>query len=422
MTFDLKYRPRTLDEMLGSSGMKRVLGIKSQKGTIQNRSYLFGGPKGCGKTTIARWVAKAILCKSKVEADPCNACDTCKGVEENQLPGFDEIDAAVSGSVERIREIISDAGYLSLNGDKRIVILDEAHRLNAQAQDVLLKALEDRVLIALFCTTEPEKIRPAIRTRLEEYHIKPPLSEDLIGLCKKIIEAEDISTDESLLPIFVERCGNCPRVVAANLALLKDLGGLNTSNLQTIFDNSLPEAVIRWISVFGDKAERIKYTAEVIANHNPKTFLKELVQVISFIKRLSYNIPVSYPLSLAGLKISDEINQFINDCLAYPEVTETSLTFLVTKDYKSVSVEVKNAKSETLDNDKPVKKSFRKVIEIDGIKYNSQEKLTSLDDKIEVSVNTDISNPVETTVEYINLKVPMTEREFGREYIRRVKA
>ena len=421
MTFDLKYRPKVLGEFLGSDGMKRVLAAKSVRTKLHNRSYLFGGPKGCGKTTIARWVSKAILCKNKVEADPCNVCDVCKGVDENAIPGFDEIDAAVSGSVDRIREIISDAGYLSLNGDKRLVILDEAHRLNAQAQDVLLKALEDRVLVAFFCTTEPEKIRPAIRSRLEEYHIKPPSVGDLIHYSKSLCETESIPYDETILPNFVDRCGCCPRVVAANLSLLADLGGVNLTNFHTVFDNSLADAVVNFISNFDDKVERIRLMSDLTSKFNPKTFLKELVYVISLVKRREYNIEVSYPISIVSLKVSKPLSEFIFDCLSFPEVSETALTFLVTKDYARAETPVQVENKSVAGNTEP-KRNIRKVIEIDGIKYNDQEKLTSLDDKIEVSVNVEVINPLENPVEFINLKVPMTERDFGREYIRRIKA
>jgi len=343
-------------------------------------------------------------------------------VEENTIPGFDEIDAAVSGSVERIREIIADAGYLSLNGDKRIVILDEAHRLNSQAQDVLLKALEDRILVALFCTTEPEKIRPAIRSRLEEYHVKPPSLGDLVSFGRDLCAKEGISCDEELLPNFVDRCGFCPRVVAANLALLQDLGGLNRSNFQLVFDNNLADSVIEFIRVFEDKPERIRLMSEITTAHNSKTFLKELVNVVSLVKRIGYNIPVSYVVSLKTVVISRALEDFIFDCLSFPDINETALTFAVTKDYKKEALVVTAPSGEESSPTPSKRKSINKIIEIDGIKYNSQEKLTSLDDKIETSSGPEQVDPIENPVEFINLKVPMTEREFGREYIRRIKA
>lgn len=421
MTFDIKYRPKTLDSYLGSDGMKRVLRAKSLRGTLFNRSYLFGGPKGCGKTTVARWVAKSILCKSKVESDPCNLCSVCLGVDDNSLPGFDEIDAAVSGNVDRIREIISDAGYLSLNGDKRIVIMDEAHRLNSQSQDILLKALEDRILIALFCTTEPEKIRPAIRSRLEEYHIKPPSTGDLTVWASRIASEESVSLDEDLLPVFVERCGHCPRVVAANLALLSDIGGLNTENLRTIFDTSLPEAVVEYIKSFSDKAERIRLTSDIVSNFNAKTFIKEVVHVVSLRKRIDFNISVSYPISLMDIKITDSLMDMIKDALSYPDINETVLTFIATKDWKSKSdsVVLPSSVDPCTPNDKP--KNPNKVIEIDGIRYNKFERLTSLDDKMETPKAEEKYNSIEAIVEFNNLKVPMAERDFGREFIRRIK-
>lgn len=418
MTFDLKYRPQHLNEYLGAEGMKKVLISKSIRGTLGNRSYLFGGPKGSGKTTIARWVSKAILCKNKVEHEPCGVCGVCTGVEENSLPGFDELDAAVSGSVDKIREIIADAAYLSMDGNKRIVIIDEAHRLNAQCQDVLLKALEDRVLVALFCTTEPEKIRPAIRSRLEEYYIRSPDLNELIVWARKIILNEEISFDENLLPILMERSLFCPRMVAANLSLLKDLGGVHVDNLRLVVSIDICEYAVSYIKNFDDKIERIQITSDVCSKFNAKTFLKEVIHCISLRKKQLLNISIQYPVDILNLQISEGIMLMIQEALSYPEINESVLTFLATKEW---AVKRESITSTEIKSDKPKKRSINKIIEIDGIKYDRKETLTSLDDKIDVLPTESVVPTNNNFVEYDNVKVPMTEKDFGREYVRRVK-
>lgn len=174
MSLDTKYRPTSFDDVLGQEGSIRVLREYVKTGTGFHQSYLFAGPFGSGKTTLARILARALLCDNvSEEGDPCNQCPSCKDILNNGgSANFVEIDAATNSGKQNVKNIVDRLNYSTMNGKKTLYLFDEAHRLTTEALDGLLKPMEDndvgsenKKLVCIFCTTEPEGMRQTILSR-----------------------------------------------------------------------------------------------------------------------------------------------------------------------------------------------------------------------------------------------------------------
>lgn len=243
--FDLKYRPRLFRDVLGNTGVIKLLLNRSKNDDLQGRSMMFGGVKGCGKTTISRIVAKAIGCTQTIEGEPCLVCDGCKAVESDSSYSYDEFDAATQGTVDKIREILNDVEYGTIDGKPRVVVLDEAHRLTKQAQDALLRPMEDRRIVIILCTTEPHNIRSAIRDRVEEYPISHPNPDDVLKRIKEICECEDIKYENDALKLLISINSSNPRTSFTGLQSSAMLGDITYEAIRSIYRFDSKEKVIR---------------------------------------------------------------------------------------------------------------------------------------------------------------------------------
>lgn len=173
MALDTKYRPRTYEDVLGQEAATAVLRqfIKEKRGFHQ--SYVFCGQHGSGKTTMGRILARALLCSNPQEGIPCNECHSCRVfLEGGTHECFEELDAATKSGKSDLSKIVEDVTYSTFSGKRRIYLFDESHRLSKQALDALLKPMEDTIegtedkkLVCIFCTTEPEKMVSTIFSR-----------------------------------------------------------------------------------------------------------------------------------------------------------------------------------------------------------------------------------------------------------------
>ena len=178
--WDLTYRPNRFDQVLGQTNTVELLKAAVRSGCAQQYSFLFFGGHGQGKSTLSRILAKALLCKAPTpEGEPCNQCVNCAQVQDETCAGFQELDAATSGNVATIREIVEQCNIQLPGIKRRVLILDEAHMLSREAQDALLKPIEEDRLVGIFCTTEQAKIRGTIRSRCQVYQVLP-IPDDLL--------------------------------------------------------------------------------------------------------------------------------------------------------------------------------------------------------------------------------------------------
>lgn len=224
--WDVRYRPLRFSDVLGQQGSVQVLKARLSNGTALDTSYIFSGGPGQGKTTLARILARSVLCQqlNLEDPEPCNECDNCKGALEDNLPALVELDAASRGTIEHVRKIVDDLPFAVFGAKKRVYVIDECHRMSKDAQDVLLKPLEEKKLVGMFCTTEPDKVRPAIRTRCEEYQIRKVTREDILARMRMVLETEKVEYEEDGVLTVIDFCGGHVRDVLNKLEMVAQMG------------------------------------------------------------------------------------------------------------------------------------------------------------------------------------------------------
>jgi DNA polymerase III subunit gamma/tau len=197
-----KYRPQTFDDVIGQSHVTSTLAREVAEGHVAH-AYLFAGPRGTGKTTTARILAKALNCEDRgPDGSPCNVCGSCVAVTEGSSLDVMELDAASHNSVDDIREMrVSVTTVASASGAKRVFILDEAHMLSKAAGNALLKTLEEppEGVHFVLATTEPYKLLDTIRSRSQRFDFHAISIEALAAHLSRISDAEGFKTDPAAL-------------------------------------------------------------------------------------------------------------------------------------------------------------------------------------------------------------------------------
>lgn len=205
-----KYRPATFSEVVGQEHVIRTLRGALTSGRT-GHAYLFCGPRGTGKTTIARLLAKSLNCDKRTKDGDCdNSCSFCLAVNENRSMDLIEIDAASQTGVDNIRELNDSARVAAPSGRYKVFIIDEVHMLSKSAFNALLKTLEEPPTHVIFvlATTEPQKILSTVLSRVQRFDFKRLTPKEISGKLKQMAKAENISIDpEGLMAIAVSADG-----------------------------------------------------------------------------------------------------------------------------------------------------------------------------------------------------------------------
>ena len=208
-----KYRPTRFDEVVGQQHVSLTL-----KNALQNdhlaHAFLFCGPRGVGKTTCARILAKVLNCQNVTEDhEPCGVCDSCKSFSENASFNITELDAASNNSVEHIRALIEQVRFQPQQGRYKIFIIDEVHMLSQQAFNAFLKTLEEPPSYAIFilATTEKHKIIPTILSRCQIFDFRRIQVQDMVDHLQSICDTEDIQADPDALHIIGQKADGALR-------------------------------------------------------------------------------------------------------------------------------------------------------------------------------------------------------------------
>ena len=201
-----KYRPKSFSEIVGQDHVKKVLTNALKMGRVAH-AYIFAGPRGTGKTTTARILAKSLNCESRKDAEPCNRCQSCLAIDEGTFMDVVELDAASNRGIDEIRRIREAAGYRPIEGKYKVYIIDEVHMLTKEAFNALLKTLEEppEHVVFVLATTNLEKVPPTIVSRCQVLEFKN-LPENLIfERLKEVSSKERMEIEEDALRFLARR-------------------------------------------------------------------------------------------------------------------------------------------------------------------------------------------------------------------------
>ena len=199
------YRPQAFREVSGQEHIVRTI-LNAIVNNKVAHAYLFSGPRGTGKTTIAKIMAKAINCPNTVDGEPCNECEICKGITKGMISDVVEIDAASNNGVDEIRDIRDKVKYLPSEGKYKVYIIDEVHMLSTGAFNALLKTLEEPPAHAIFilATTEPHKIPATILSRCQRFDFRGVGVKEIISRISFITKEENIKITNEAIELIAE--------------------------------------------------------------------------------------------------------------------------------------------------------------------------------------------------------------------------
>ncbi|MGX9788578.1 DNA polymerase III subunits gamma/tau [Mycobacterium sp. MMS18-G62] len=282
-----KYRPATFAEVIGQEHVTEPLSTALTAGRI-NHAYLFSGPRGCGKTSSARILARSLNCEQGPTATPCGVCDSCVALAPNGPGSVDvvELDAASHGGVDDTRELRDRAFYAPAQSRYRIFIVDEAHMVTTAGFNALLKIVEEppEHLIFVFATTEPEKVLPTIRSRTHHYPFRLLAPRTMRSLLERICTSEDVTVDDAVYPLVIRAGGGSPRDTLSVLDQL--LAGADASRVEYrralallgATDVALIDDAVDALAA-GDAAALFGAVEAVVdAGHDPRRFATDLLE------------------------------------------------------------------------------------------------------------------------------------------------
>ena len=283
-----KYRPATFSEVVGQEHVTEPLMHALASGRI-NHAYLFSGPRGCGKTSSARILARSLNCETRGPTpDPCGKCDSCVALAPDGPGSLDviEIDAASHGGVDDARDLRERAFFAPVSSRYKVYIVDEAHMVSPQGFNALLKLVEEppEFLIFVFATTEPEKVLTTIRSRTHHYPFRLIPPGVMRGLLSSICTAEGIAVEPTVLPLVVRAGGGSARDALSVLDQLIAGSGpegvtyAHAIGLLGVTDGALLDEMVDALAA-GDSAAVYETVDRVVeAGHDPRRFATDLLE------------------------------------------------------------------------------------------------------------------------------------------------
>jgi len=290
-----KFRPQNFNEVIGQEHISQTL-----KNTISEKriahAYLFSGPRGCGKTTMARILAKALNCKKGPITEPCGVCENCLEISKSASVDVFEIDGASNNGIDEIRALRENVKFSSANSKYKIYIIDEAHQITTQAFNALLKTLEEPPshVVFIMATTEQYKIPVTILSRCQRYRFKLISNAEISFAIKNIGQKEGFEIDDEAVDIITSASGGSMRDA---LSLLEQAVSSNSSRITGAYMRELlgllPRDILASVTESissGDMQEILKIVGEIFEQgYNILQFARDLRDYLRKIMVYSIN-------------------------------------------------------------------------------------------------------------------------------------
>ncbi len=403
-----KYRPKRFKDIIGQDHIVKVLQSEVLKNNIAN-GYLFFGPRGLGKTSIARIFANAINCSNPQNGEICGECSECMAIQEGSFIDLIEIDAASNRGIDDIRDIRNRTYFTPVMGKFKVYIIDEVHMLTPEAFNGLLKILEEppSSVVFILATTEVHKVPKTIVSRCQRFDFNPASREDILKQINYIINEENFRIKDEIRDLIVAKSEGSFRDSLTNIQKIinvrddmsyeEALTILGVSGEREIFD--------LWNNIFegniDSEIDRIEKSSMNIA-----TFIKDSLDI--FRKVLIYKITKEDVNNISELNVSDystsDIVNIINilikalDNLRISSLPILSLEIALVKVINSLNI---NSPADNLNNVKtePIKKPVEKVFipKKDKIKNNHIDDLPSLDEDLDETIRSRWIDVIEGT-------------------------
>lgn len=373
------YRPQKFSEVVGQKAVIKTLRNALSENKIAH-AYLFCGPRGTGKTTMARLFAKALNCEEGIGHE-CDVCQNCVAVKTGSHPDVFEIDAASNSGVDSVRDLIDQVRYQPILGRYKVYIIDEVHNMSSSAFNALLKTLEEPPanVVFILATTEPQKVLPTILSRVQRFDFTKVSDEDIISKMSEILEKENVTYEEGSLELIARLADGGVRDALSILDQVVSYSGDNISieDINTLFG----------LLNVKDKLDFVR-----------KIESKDLASVINTAKDM-------YSRGIDIVKLHDDLIKIFKDLLV----------FGMTKDESLLTVLKPNEALQTLIKPKDIKRSlnilidarreYRKVtnafdhFELTLIKLCSEEETPVISTVVNQSQNKPLVNGITSQVE-----------------------
>ena len=373
------YRPQKFSEVVGQKAVIKTLRNALSENKIAH-AYLFCGPRGTGKTTMARLFAKALNCEEGIGHE-CDVCQNCIAVKTGSHPDVFEIDAASNSGVDSVRDLIDQVRYQPILGRYKVYIIDEVHNMSSSAFNALLKTLEEPPanVVFILATTEPQKVLPTILSRVQRFDFTKVSDEDIISKMSEILEKENVTYEEGSLELIARLADGGVRDALSILDQVVSFSGDNISieDINTLFG----------LLNVKDKLDFVR-----------KIGSKDLASVINTAKDM-------YSRGIDIVKLHDDLIKIFKDLLV----------FGMTKDESLLTVLKPNEALQTLIKPKDIKRSlnilidarreYRKVtnafdhFELTLIKLCSEEETPVISTVVNQSHNKPLVNGITSPVE-----------------------
>ena len=279
-----KWRPQTFDQIVGQQHVVRTLRNALVSGRIHH-AYLFAGPRGTGKTTTARLLAKAVNCQAPEDERPCNECDICVAINEGRLLDLIEIDAASNTGVDDVRELRERVGFRPNEARYKVYVIDEVHMLSNAAFNALLKTLEEPPEHAIFvmATTEPHKILPTVLSRCQRFDFHRLSIGEMVDRLSWLAETEGIEVERQALELIARQATGSMRDAESLLDQLASYneGGITVEEMRAALGIGADETVMTIVDALadGDVAAGLEaINAAIDKGTDPRQFARQMVE------------------------------------------------------------------------------------------------------------------------------------------------